>query len=1061
MSFFGSDYDPFDENEFGDNNRRKKTKFGRASNQWKFTEQSSSPESTAETEPSIVEPPVIEEVHDARVNGSSNLTDLQGPVESNIEEFADPAERLIASDGIASRTEMEVVNHSMSQMPSVAHLQHHETEPTQISQMPDSTAVEKGSQILHVTDHPEYAIPNEDIETRQDALIQNAIEPRDEVPEPHLATIDEGQGLHGNRKLPEYQSPMKDIKDMEDSTICAQAVVLESSSLPQEQGGEIADESPQLLSRPREPSEYQQPVETNNTEKHVDILPKPAALETVSTYASTEVTDERIATNSRLSKLEVPGNRVLHEMSQNVPNLSRSSQTEESDGLANSQDVFSFNNDSLYLVSRPTEEGALEQRTLVSGDSWCPVPSESPEDQMSHDAESNESVDEERVVNDRMSDRSSVAEVEIVAIDEIETAQQSLPQAHVPDGKMSDHEERLSQQKLNATTSDARQLEDQLAASDEAPPRVKVSSVDEADTRSNESDVERLASSEIIADASPADILPPTAAEQPVTLVSQQPDILQDEGDRLSIRASIKLIESTQAQIISSDTDSDDEVKPWSPDEDALVDVADEELPEDGTEARSEEEEWSSHSSEAIFDVKELLRPGEVIDRDEDFGEEESKEDLRDADDVKEQGMVQVPPSSTVQVISIDDSDDDEITVAQSQTDGAAVSVFAGVEHWSQTQESLSPVKQRHSPLPLSAQQLPHTIPDSQATAENVQPESLAENVVPQIGHLEKRLSHTPPSARSEAGSPKEDIRLPRTSPHRFLSSSAPPESHEEQSVSKVEPASQPKDLAEASELAPAFNETLIGDQIDPRLKNRVLTPNDTQPRDELSQKSAISLRSIADTHDLPTPQLTQKRSSDILLPASLRSSSPAIDSSPPPVLSPEPSPPPPDKGIDLVSKLRRMKDRSITSPKPAPRFRRISNIPVSVSPWFAPRRSSEIVPDSRDQSDAESEGREDSKESNVSPSEEEVDVEDVEEEEEIPSSSLEAPTEPSSSKPILARVSPQLHTASLPPSPPPTGLRTFHGYYAPLSSLASCFTVTTSTISIVVASTPPARATS
>ena len=46
-----TDYDPFAENEFPDNDRRKRTKFGRSSGQWRFVERTPSPEKDLETSP--------------------------------------------------------------------------------------------------------------------------------------------------------------------------------------------------------------------------------------------------------------------------------------------------------------------------------------------------------------------------------------------------------------------------------------------------------------------------------------------------------------------------------------------------------------------------------------------------------------------------------------------------------------------------------------------------------------------------------------------------------------------------------------------------------------------------------------------------------------------------------------------------------------------------------------------------------------------------------------------------------------------------------------------------
>ncbi|KAI4261035.1 MAG: hypothetical protein L6R42_003758, partial [Xanthoria sp. 1 TBL-2021] len=255
---------------------------------------------------------------------------------------------------------------------------------------------------------------------------------------------------------------------------------------------------------------------------------------------------------------------------------------------------------------------------------------------------------------------------------------------------------------------------------------------------------------------------------------------------------------------------------------------------------------------------------------------------------------------------------------------------------------------------------------------------------------------------------------------------------------------------------------------IDPRLKNEVLTPNDTQTREEFSQASHVSSQSFRKSHNLPTPQLTQNRSSDILLPASLRPSSPSARSSSPTAPVAESSPASHDNESsapidqDFDSPLPKVQDggKAFTALKPSPKPRRVSNIPPSLSPWFAPRRSSEVVPDSRSQSPDKS------GESDASSSEEIADIEDIEEEceqeekdeEEVPSSGIKPPHKPPTSKAIFQRTSP---AAPLPTSTPPTGLRTSHAYYTPLSNLPSHFNTTTSTLSIVLGSLAITRATS
>ncbi|KAI4207109.1 MAG: hypothetical protein LQ349_009885, partial [Xanthoria aureola] len=91
---------------------------------------------------------------------------------------------------------------------------------------------------------------------------------------------------------------------------------------------------------------------------------------------------------------------------------------------------------------------------------------------------------------------------------------------------------------------------------------------------------------------------------------------------------------------------------------------------------------------------------------------------------------------------------------------------------------------------------------------------------------------------------------------------------------------------------------------------------------------------------------------------------------------------------------------------------------------------------------------------------EEEEDEDEDEEvvDDEIPSANIKPHYKPPPSKIVFQRTSP---AASLRTSTPPTGLRTSYAYYTPLSNLPSHFNTATSTLSIVLASLPIARATS
>ncbi|KAL9036529.1 MAG: hypothetical protein Q9180_004247 [Flavoplaca navasiana] len=306
----------------------------------------------------------------------------------------------------------------------------------------------------------------------------------------------------------------------------------------------------------------------------------------------------------------------------------------------------------------------------------------------------------------------------------------------------------------------------------------------------------------------------------------------------------------------------------------------------------------------------------------------------------------------------------------------------------------------------------------------------------------------------------------------RYINVSSYPDSR---SVSDQRSCEDSNDPAEGADIksrlltASLSPEIPLENYIDPRLKNKALTPSDTQPREAVSQTSHILSQSFQDAHDLPTPQLTQNRSSDILLPASLRLSSPAARSSSPAASVASSSPPSHDVETselidhDVVEQLKKAEDRNVTivALKPSARPRRVSNIPPSVSRWFAPRRSSEVVADSRSQSPAKSEesnasdvSQQYAEPKDIEVEEEEDQTAEEEEVEEIPSSDIISPPKPLPSKSIFQRTSPTTST-------PPTGLRTSHAYYTPLSNLPSHFNTTTSTLSIVLASLPITRASS
>ncbi|KAL9044796.1 MAG: hypothetical protein Q9214_002094 [Letrouitia sp. 1 TL-2023] len=211
---------------------------------------------------------------------------------------------------------------------------------------------------------------------------------------------------------------------------------------------------------------------------------------------------------------------------------------------------------------------------------------------------------------------------------------------------------------------------------------------------------------------------------------------------------------------------------------------------------------------------------------------------------------------------------------------------------------------------------------------------------------------------------------------------------------------------------------------IDPRLKNQVLTPNDTQPTEINSQTSSPSLRSEREIHDLPTPHPTQSFTSDNLIPASLR-----------------PLPSTVDDGSSPTGQAE-VENDSVTRS----RFGPSEPVDDAVRFPFAPRKSAEPGLDSRDQSEDDDNRivRRWKKEDGIKERGSDVSV-------------IEAGR---ASSPLLPKLVPTMTPTETRPVSPPTGLRTYLSYYAPLSTLRSHFNNSTDTISIVLSYTPTIKAT-
>ncbi|KAL8828942.1 MAG: hypothetical protein Q9170_006383 [Blastenia crenularia] len=882
-TFFGSDYDPFNEDEFQDNSRRKKTKFGRGSDQWRFTERSSSPESTPKAGSPVVQQPTVTESQNGLVNGHHDTSVQQELHSVDRETYFTPAGGhaagpkippdldLVADDRLAGRTSL-----STSEIQDLS-------SPPIVSKGTESNTVDEGVQT-----------------SRRGS----------ESPDPHH----EVQAMGG--------------QDLADKVAVKLAPDLDYTDMT---AGFI---SPQLTTSDKSPTakiihDVQSPLDTRDINKISDGNAPNSNSEAV-----TEPPDE-----SRMGPVST------------APGMKSSDE---------SVDVKQVLLGGLPDTEPPAYEVPQVEEQAVKATSHHEIPNV-----ISH-------LDKDR------------ATVEI--IEEKEEIQETIDQVSSS----------LSSIKNQTHGSNAPKLAKEAKARERARDQVSPFTREFSDFANHvlldmkADDVERY---RVVQDHEPEDM---STLQEPLATLPKQ------EAFPKKVH-SIKSSESPQPQPEVVETIVEDEESDSRSERDNVVDDGPDGLSEGMPgKAKIMQEDWDSEGSWAKSS----------------YGNPEIEES-DDEDDFEGFG------GQAVEVISLDDSDDDNAFVARSQTDGAAISILTETRRFSQATSNSSAFKDGKPTFRPSPPLLPSTIQDSQPSPTSPELESSDEDV-----------SLQPDEDRSS-------LQALESTRHQRLPEDLSVNNRESSAGLRWRSASPIEELS-------------VEDHIDPRLKNKVLTPNDTQPQKKLSQVSDLSLRSIHDTHDLPTPQLTQNRSSDDLLPASLRPSSPVIPSSSPPASSAKSSPIHRyDETSSLVDQLRKLRNEARVSPKQSPKSRRVPKIPVSISPWFAPKRSSGIV------RATPSEGESENGESGATSNDDEQ-TEIVDDEEEIPSSMLEPPSERRITRRIFQRTSTPLREP-LPSSTssPQTGLRTSHAYYATLSTLSSHFNTTTSTLAIVLAATPIARATS
>ncbi|KAL8802875.1 MAG: hypothetical protein Q9200_006436, partial [Gallowayella weberi] len=935
VSYFGSDYDPFDEDEFRDNNRRKKTKFGRASNQWKFTEQTSSPESTAGSRSPVAEQPAVDEPRNGLFKDHASI------VES----------RTVGGD-----------------------------DPTYDAKQPNG----------HLASHK--PLVDAGIQVDDDLMNQTANEKQ----------------LHGSSDVIVSQTlePQTPISAPENST------------------QQISPQKPGFLER------SDSAEDAKNKEAPADNLGLLASLSTNNTDRDTDGAYRNGAASSPLSNTErppdvVPPDKASVAGRRDHPGLE---EAEEGDKSAAHKDLFGVDANRSGLFPRMNEqchEESAGERLL--------------QDETSLDRESHI----HNVLQDsRLSNMEQIAEPALepesnqpaTTGDEREapTSMEETEHAHL---SISSPQKSLT---YILEQADGENQGSSLAVQDTYPTQAEIESVVEtihatispaSDEIHRSSSKERAKSKETDASEDISSRSSSPLPGQVVTFSSPPPqetetleDVRTPRGFSVESRSEEEEEEEEEdAQPLTRPSDmlSDDGQEEEYSEEDLIMN---DERPRDPADIETDEEEKVSRPEVGDYDDGDFPKTERPHDRD------------QDAPAVEQLQTAAAPRSSGAEIITIDDSDEDDINVAQNQTDAASRSSRSlasspGIKSESHPIELMPSMQEQDSPYLGSPTTLPDTIPDSQAALDAAGPETDVES---NISEAEEVHSRSPKIARSISNVDFDE---------------------------ELEEFTDQEDIETRSLAASASPEIPIEDYIDPRLKNKALTPNDTQDLEKSSQASNDSLRSLRETHDLPTPRLTQNRSSDILLPASLRPSSPFVRSSSPAALQIKtPSPGHEDKSPnvidrDSVDQFYKLGDKAQTPVKSSSRSRRVSNIPASVTRWFAPRSSGEVVLDSRSQSEHEDE------DSHVSSSEDETNADNVQEiEDERLSFSSEARHEPLESKSTFHDNSTKLPAPTATSQP---GLRTSHAYYAPLSTLPSHFNTSTSTLSLVLASTPITRANS
>ena len=241
-----------------------------------------------------------------------------------------------------------------------------------------------------------------------------------------------------------------------------------------------------------------------------------------------------------------------------------------------------------------------------------------------------------------------------------------------------------------------------------------------------------------------------------------------------------------------------------------------------------------------------------------------------------------------------------------------------------------------------------------------------------------------------------------------------------------------------------------------PTMKSQLLTPDITQRTSFTSQASSSSLQTVPDDDTLPTPQLTQGKNDvgAVLI-------KPSLDQEPFPVPGPD------SKQTDDIKLEIRGRGESLPGVKKAPTLieklkamRRLSSqTPQKIgdasaaSPWFAPKKSIQVVPDSEAESEVESVSDIDSKPRKIN---QVARFQTPEKQKSLAKSFIRSPPQREGMTSLTSS------PGYLPPSqPPPPGFRTSLSYFVPLATLQSYFSLSVDILAIALSAADVTRASS